>query len=117
LTAVECALECRRRVRDLSDQRKKQELETLKVGYTLNSGDAVAGHFGSEQRQDYSVIGDMVNTCARIEKFVEGDGILVGQNTYTLVRDDVRAEKKPVRSVKGKEQVVHVYEILELLEE
>ena len=56
------------------NERLKQEAKEegrkhldLKVGLGLNSGDAVVGNMGTAQRMDYSVLGDTVNTAARLE--------------------------------------------------
>ncbi len=114
--AVRCAVEIRKRVQSLSSDRKKSGLDAIEVGYAANTGLAVAGHIGCAARRDYSVIGDTVNICSRIEDFVHGEAILVGQNTYTQVRNIVRARKHPVTKVKGRAGLVHIYEIMDINE-
>ena len=59
----------------------------LKVGLGLNSGEAVVGNMGTAQRMDYSVLGDTVNTAARLEgqSKTYGVDIVLGPNTYEQV--------------------------------
>ncbi len=50
----------------------KRELEPVKIGMGLHTGEACVGNMGSERRFNYTAMGDVVNTSARIEFELQG---------------------------------------------
>jgi len=85
----------------------------LKVGLGLNSGDAVVGNMGTAQRMDYSVLGDTVNTAARLEgqSKTYGVDIVLGPNTYEQVTQFAIIELDLIQ-VKGKTVGLQIYALL-----
>ena len=85
----------------------------LKVGLGLNSGDAVVGNMGTAQRMDYSVLGDTVNTAARLEgqSKTYGVDIVLGPNTQAQVPEFATIELDNIQ-VKGKTVGLHIYALL-----
>ena len=85
----------------------------LRVGFGLNSGECVVGNMGSDQRFDYSVLGDTVNTAARLEGQSKSYGvnIVIGENTFAEVPDLAVVELDLIQ-VKGKTTAVHIYALL-----
>ena len=61
----------------------------LKIGIGLNTGGCVVGNMGSDQRFDYSVLGDSVNLAARLEGQSKSYGVktVIGPETYESVKD------------------------------
>jgi adenylate cyclase len=59
----------------------------LRVG--INTGFVTVGNFGSEDRMDYTIIGRPVNLTARLQSYAELDGILLGHETYSLLKGEV----------------------------
>ena len=85
----------------------------LKCGFGLNTGFAVVGNMGSEQRFDYSVLGDIVNLAARLEgqsKFY-GVDIVLGSETRAQVPDMATIELDLIQ-VKGKTVAVNIFALL-----
>jgi len=72
------------------------------------------GNMGSEQRFDYSVLGDSVNLAARLEGQSKNYGvdIVMGEDTYDVVKDSFATIKLDLIAVKGKEEAVQIYALL-----
>ena len=63
---------------------------------------------------DYTIIGSAVNLTARLQSHTEIDGILLGHETYSLVKDDIAAEEQQPIKVKGFAEPVRCYKVLGL---
>ncbi len=86
---------------------------TIKAGVGLNTGNCVVGNMGSEQRFDYSVLGDDVNLASRLEgqSKTYGVDILIGENTRAAAPDFAALEVDLI-AVKGRAAAVRVYALL-----
>ncbi|WP_417797848.1 CHASE2 domain-containing protein [Terasakiella pusilla] len=85
----------------------------LKIGIGLNTGVCCVGNMGSDQRFDYSVLGDPVNLASRLEGQSKAYGvtIVIGENTYKNVLDLACIELDLIQ-VKGKTEAVRIYSVL-----
>lgn len=86
----------------------------LKVGLGLNTGPAVVGNMGSDQRFDYSVLGDTVNLAARLEGQSKSYGmnVVLGPTTEAAVRDTLATIDLDFIRVKGKLEGVYIYGLM-----
>ncbi len=107
--AVEAALE----MGEVLQQFKKElgeEDATFDVGIGIHSGPAVVGLIGSEQRREYTAIGDTVNLGSRIEGLTKGvSRILVSRETMQACGDAFEFQSFGSFKVKGREQEVELF--------
>ena len=113
--AVACvcmALEMLDRLEELREVwLQKGFTKSLKARMGIHSGVCTVGNFGSEDRLDYTVIGNGVNLASRLETSAEPNKILISEDTYLLVKEDVKCLKNKEISVKGLSYPVQSYEV------
>lgn len=88
--------------------RRKRALPAPAIGMAGASGEVVFGTIGHETRLEYTVIGEVVNLAAKLEKHTrhEGAPALLMRSTYTLAlaqgyRPQIAVEELPARSIEG----------------
>jgi adenylate cyclase len=86
-------------------------LPEMKFGIGINSGKAVVGNMGSLDRLEYSLIGDTVNIASRLSALAPGNKVWIGAETYESVKHRYPAISMGPLAMKGKEQLVNVYEL------
>jgi adenylate cyclase len=114
IRAVRTALAMQAGVNELARRRITQGKDPVAVGIGLSAGEVVAGTVGTEDRMEYTVIGDSVNLAARLESNAKPGQILISQRTYKNVELLIQARALGAIKVKGKEEQVEVYELLGL---
>jgi adenylate cyclase len=85
--------------------------QPVHMGIGLNSGEFIAGNIGSEDKIEFTLIGDTVNLTARIEHLAGRYQVLVSEATWTPIQDLVCAVRLPPVMVKGKSHPVILYSI------
>jgi adenylate cyclase len=111
--AVQAAIDMQDELSKLNVQLAAEELPTIAIGIGINTGEALVGNMGSDQRFDYSVIGDAVNLAARLESSSKtlGKTVVVGEKTYNAAKYDYNFDYIDSITVKGKTESVKVYTI------
>jgi adenylate cyclase len=115
---VRMAIAMLRRMRELRSEWQELGAEKpFRVRLGINTGYCTIGNFGSQDRRDYTIIGNAVNLTARLQSHSEIDGILLGHETYSLVKDDVAAEEQTPIKVKGFAEAIRCYKVLGLYDQ
>ena len=111
MLAVVTASQMQSELAMLNTQLTAENLPNIKIGIGINSGEALVGNMGSDQRFDYSVIGDPVNLAARLESASKtlGHTLIVGEATKKVIDDKFTFEFVDSITVKGKTEPVNVY--------
>lgn len=111
--AVTAALHMRRGLVQLNNDRIARNENPVRFGIGLHYGPCVSGIIGSEERLEYSVIGDTVNVCSRIESMTKSLGvdILVTDALRESISDKFMFEMLEAVTVKGKEKPIQVYKV------
>lgn len=112
--AAKASIDMQKRLVELREHWKdvgKPELE-MRIG--LDTGPAVVGNMGSASRMDYTMMGNTVNTAARLEGVNKIYGIytLIGETTYEEAGDGVVCREIDSVNVVGKQEPVKIYQIL-----
>ena len=109
--AIDCALDIMKNMEELNKEFKKKGMPSIAIGIGINSGKAVIGNMGSENRFDYTAIGDAVNTAARLESATKEVGVdlLIGENTAQFTKFELNLIS--TIKVKGKADALNVYTV------
>ena len=113
LNAVSAALEMIERLKEINSTRTQETRFDIRIG--INTGPVVAGTMGSKHRLEYSVIGDTVNTASRLESIAPTNGILIGERSFNMVKDKFNITSLGEQKVKGKTNMINVYQVLSSL--
>ena len=111
--AVKSALEMTVALKELNMHLQAEGLPQINIGIGINTGDALVGNMGSEQRFDYSVIGDPVNLASRLESSSKtlGKTIVIGEDTRHTIETAYPFEYIDSITVKGKTEEIKVYTV------
>jgi adenylate cyclase len=110
--AILAAIAMQTATREWMMERAKEGKATFEVGIGINSGSAIVGNVGSENRMDYTAIGDSVNTAARLQQIAKGSEIIIGEETYRQTRNHFQVRKKGKLQVKNKSEPVMCYKVI-----
>ena len=118
LSCVSMALEMLSKMKFLREfWRERGVARPLNVRIGIHTGVCTVGNFGSEDRLDYTVIGNGVNLASRLESSANANNILISEDTYLLVKQDVLCNKHEAISVKGVSHPVQTYNVEGLIKD
>jgi len=109
--AIQCAIDIQNNMEELNKELTQEGLPEVEIGIGVNSGEAVIGNMGSDNRFDYTAIGDAVNTAARLESSTKevGENLIIGSKTKQNSKFRLKL-LKPIQ-VKGKKLKLTIYTV------
>ncbi len=110
--AVEAAFRQQERILEMMTEWQAQGRQLFTVGMGLNTGEVVMGNLGSSDRLNYTVIGDNVNTAARLYNVAKGGQTIISEATYNEVKDHFIVNELTPVFVKGKVLPLRNFELV-----
>ncbi|MDZ7344471.1 MAG: CHASE2 domain-containing protein, partial [candidate division KSB1 bacterium] len=103
-------------LREIQKRWSANAQEYFQIGIGINTGKMIVGNLGSQQKFDYTAIGDEVNLGARLEGANKQywTAIIISESTYEQVKSRARARELDLVRVKGKLKPVKIYELLSM---
>ena len=114
MLAVMTASQMQTELARLNEELTKEKLPNINIGIGINTGKALVGNMGSDQRFDYSVIGDSVNLASRLESSSKtlGKTLVISENTMKGIEHIFPFEYIDSITVKGKTEPIKVYTVV-----
>mgnify|MGYP003461546545 FL=1 len=110
---MEMALEMQHKISELTAEWERNGISKgLQVRIGITSGYCTVGNFGSDNRMEYTIIGNQVNLASRLQTAAAPGEILMSGETYTLVKSEFECEEKEAITVKGFHDPVRPYRLL-----
>ncbi len=119
MAAIKSGFEMLERLEKINQQQIFPQVDCLKIGIGIHTGNVIVGNIGCEEKMDYSVIGDTVNLASRIESETKSHktDLLISYNTYQLVKNQVEVRFVIEKQVKGRAEPVKLYQIIKIIDD
>lgn len=111
IDSVRCAIEIMNKMKDLNMDHPQWNIG---IGIGINTGEMIMGAMGSEERMDYTILGDNVNLGARLCSSAKRNQVLISSSTYEMIKDTDEFEIETIDpiTVKGKSKPIQVYNVV-----
>lgn len=113
-SACEAAYDMLLKLKELNNEWGQRGTPHLDIGIGVNTGEAVVGNMGAEQRFNYTAIGDTVNLASRLEGLnkMYRTHIIVSEFTFAGAKDGFTFRELDYVRVKGKQKPIVIYELV-----
>lgn len=109
--ALKTAVAMQKRLGTLNQELATEGFSRVEIGIGLHTGIATIGYVGSEQRSEYTAIGDTVNLASRLEQNARGGQILISEATATECENLATLIPQEALTVKNRLQPVSLFEV------
>jgi adenylate cyclase len=107
--AMRAAIDMQRALGPLNEHWQETGKPAIKIGVGINFGEVFAGNIGSEQRLEYTVLGDAVNTASRLCSKAGPGEVMISEPLYKRLKHPPQVEAREPIPLKGKSQPVPIY--------
>ena len=113
VSCVEMAMEMNSRLWEIRDTWKKRGIsQPLEIRIGIHTDICTVGNFGSQDRLDYTTIGNGVNLASRLESNARPNEILISEDTYLLIRESIHCERLNKINVKNIKHPIQTYKVV-----
>lgn len=112
--ACTAALRCRAMLVDLNRRHTEAGMPEFATRFGINTGTVIAGNIGTEERMNYTVIGDVVNITSRLQGIdkLYHTSILISEEVYRRLGNRFVCRPLDIVTVKGKTEKIKIYELV-----
>jgi adenylate cyclase len=103
----------RKALESLNETRIARNQPPINIGMGLHAGQAISGTIGSDERMEYTVIGNTVNTASRIEASTKAFGadLLISDTVIEKIGEDFKVELAGAAEVKGRSEALKMFKV------
>ncbi len=109
--AMRAAIEMMGVLGELNEKWSSEGKPHVEIGIGINFGEVFAGNIGSEQRMEYTVIGDPVNIASRLCSKADGGQVIISEPFYNELKAPPEVEALEPLELRGKSKTVPVYQV------
>ncbi|WP_299591889.1 adenylate/guanylate cyclase domain-containing protein [uncultured Microbulbifer sp.] len=110
-SAVSCAILIQQLAAQLNEQRSADGRPEVHFRIGINCGAMLAGNLGSEERMEYTVVGDAVNLASRLCSEAEPKQIIIRKQLFTMLEPRITAKAEQLLPIRGKSKPVQIYSV------
>ena len=113
LQAISCAVMIQQLISRLNEIRRIKAKDEVFFSIGINSGDMVAGNLGTQERMEYTVIGDSVNLASRLTSIAKANEIIISEKAYLAAGGslNIKASRYDAINIRGKKKPVTSYRV------
>ncbi len=109
--AVSCAVLIQQLAAQLNEQRRADGRPEVHFRIGINCGAMLAGNLGSDERMEYTVVGDAVNLASRLCSEARPDQIIIRKQLFTMLQPRIVAKAEQTLPIRGKSTPVGIYSV------
>ncbi len=110
--AVRAAVDLQRAMIEFNQELGEAHLPQISVGIGINTGPAIVGYIGSEQRLDYTAIGDTINIAARLESIAKPGQIVISESIMQALDENIVVKRLETIKLEGRSGKLRIAEVV-----